>query len=359
MHSPRDYARTPLNIYWEMTQACALACRHCRAEAMPQPHPNELSFEEGLRFLDQVRDFGDPLPHLILTGGDPLNRPDLYQIIDEAQARGIGVSITPAATTALTRDVLVKLKAHGIDGLGLSLDGSNAARHDAIRGVEGTFDRTMQAIAWGEELDMPMQVNTLAAAETAADIPAIYELLAPHQIARWSLFFLISVGRGKVLQPLSAENGEELMRWIYDTAKAAPFIVATTEAPSYRRVALERMREDGMSGDQIKRSGTARAFGIRDGHGIMFVSNTGDICPAGFLPISVGNVRNDNVAEIYRNAPLFQKLHEPHSFEGRCGYCEYSALCGGSRARAFEATGSPLGTDPLCTYVPAPKAHGA
>ena len=223
MHSPRDYARTPLNIYWEMTQACALACRHCRAEAMPQPHPNELSFEEGLRFLDQVRDFGDPLPHLILTGGDPLNRPDLYQIIDEAQARGIGVSITPAATSALTRDVLVKLKAHGIDGLGLSLDGSNAARHDAIRGVEGTFDRTMQAIAWGEELDMPMQVNTLAAAETAADIPAIYELLAPHHIARWSLFFLISVGRGKVLQPLSAENGEELMRWVYDTAKAAPF----------------------------------------------------------------------------------------------------------------------------------------
>lgn len=355
--TPRDYARTPLNIYWEMTQACALACRHCRAEAMPLPHPNELTYAEGLRLLDQIKDFGDPLPHLILTGGDPLNRPDLFMIIDEAQARGIGVSITPAATAVLTRTVLEKLKAHGVDGLGLSLDGSNPAHHDAIRGVEGTFHRTMQAIAWGEELEMPMQINTLISAETAADIPAVYELLKPYQISRWSLFFLISVGRGKVLQPLPAEEAEELMRWIYETSKNAPFIVATTEAPSYRRVALERMREEGMSGDQIKRSGSARAFGIRDGHGIMFVSNTGDICPAGFLPVSAGNVREDNVANIYRNAPLFKKLHEPHHFEGRCGYCEYNALCGGSRARAFGATGNPLETDPLCTYQPSPKSH--
>ncbi len=354
-HAPRDYARTPLNIYWEMTQACALACRHCRAEAIPQPHPNELSLEEGLIFLDQIRDFGEPMPHLILTGGDPLNRPDLFRVIDEARSRGIGVSITPAATAALTFDVLRKLKDHGIDGLGLSLDGSNANRHDSIRGVAGTFDRTMQAIGWGEALELPIQVNTLVAAETTDDIPAIFSLLKPYNIARWSLFFLISVGRGKVLQPLSAEDGEELMRWVYETAKAAPFIVATTEAPSYRRVALERMREEGLSGEQIRRSPTARGFGIRDGHGIMFVSNTGDICPAGFLPIVVGNVRHDNVAEIYRNAPLFQALHDPHQFEGRCGYCEYSALCGGSRARAFEASGNPLASDPFCTYVPSPK----
>ena len=357
-HAPRDYARTPLNIYWEMTQACALACRHCRAEAMPQPHPDELSLEEGLAFLDQIRDFGEPMPHLILTGGDPLNRPDLFRVIDEARSRGIGVSITPAATSALTFDVLRKLKEHGIDGLGLSLDGSDASRHDSIRGVAGTFDRTMQAIAWGEALEIPIQVNTLAAAETADDIPAIFALLKPHHIARWSLFFLISVGRGKVLQPLPAEDGEELMRWVYETAKAAPFIVATTEAPSYRRVALELMREEGLSGEQIRRSPTARGFGIRDGHGIMFVSNTGDICPAGFLPLAVGNVRHDNVTEIYRNAPLFQALHDPHQFEGRCGYCEYSALCGGSRARAFEATASPLASDPFCTYVPSPKAGG-
>lgn len=348
----RDYSRTPLNIYWEMTQACALACRHCRATAVPEPHPRELNFAEGVALLNQILEFGDPLPQLILTGGDPLQRADLYELIDEARKLGIGVSITPAATPALTHEVLVRLKEHSVDGLGLSLDGSTAQRHDSIRGVPGTFDRTMQAIRWAQELEMPLQVNTLASAETAADVPAIYELLKPFAVSRWSLFFLISVGRGKVLQPLAPEDGEKLMGWVHQTSNDAPFTVATTEAPSYRRVALERMRGQGLNGDQIKRSGAYRGFGIRDGHGIMFVSNTGDICPAGFLPLVAGNVRTDRVADIYRNAPVFQSLHDPTQFQGRCGYCEYHALCGGSRARAFEATGNPLESDPFCTYQP-------
>jgi radical SAM protein len=355
--TPRDYARTPLNVYWEMTQACALACRHCRATAMPTAHPMELTFEEGVQFLKQIPEFGDPMPQLILTGGDPLARADLYELIDEARKLGIGISITPAATSALTREVLVRLKEHGVEGLGLSLDGSTAERHDSIRGVPGTFDRTMLAIRWAQELEMPLQVNTLAAAETAADIPAVYELLKPYGVARWSLFFLISVGRGKVLQPLSTEGGEKLMNWIYDTSRAAPFTVATTEAPSYRRVALERMRGEGLTGEQIKRSGAYRGFGIRDGHGIMFVSNTGDICPAGFLPLAVGNVRKDRVADVYRNAQVFQSLHDPTQLEGRCGFCEYHSLCGGSRARAFEATGNPLAEDPFCAYEPHSDHH--
>ena len=316
------------------------------------PHPRELSYEEGTALLRQIGDFGDPLPQLILTGGDPLARKDLYELIDEARKLGIGVSITPAATPALTREVVVRLKEHGVEGLGLSLDGSTAQRHDSIRGVPGTFDRTMEAIGWAQELEMPLQVNTLAAAETADDIPGIYELLKPFAVTRWSLFFLISVGRGKVLQPLSPQNGEKLMAWVYDTSKIAPFTVATTEAPSYRRVALERMREEGITGDQIKRNGAARGFGIRDGHGIVFVSNTGDICPAGFLPLVAGNVRRDRLADVYRKAPAFRSLHDPTQFQGRCGYCEYHALCGGSRARAYEATGSPLGEDPFCAYQP-------
>jgi radical SAM protein len=335
-----------------MTQACALACRHCRAEAVPTAHPDELNFQDSLAFLRQIGDFGDPLPQLILTGGDPLARADLYELIDEARRLGIGVSITPAATPALTREVLVRLQQHGVEGLGLSLDGSSAARHDSIRGVPGTFDRTVQAMRWAQELNMPLQVNTLVSAETADDIPAIYELLKPLGVTRWSLFFLISVGRGKVLQPLSPEAGEKLMAWIYETSRIAPFTVATTEAPSYRRVALDRMRVEGLTGDQIKRTGAWRGFGIRDGHGILFVSNTGDICPAGFLPLVVGNVRRDRVAEVYRSAPVFQSLHDPRQFEGRCGYCEYHALCGGSRARAYEATGNPLAEDPFCAYQP-------
>ena len=356
-HKPRDYAQTPLNIYWEMTQACPLACRHCRASAMPDAAPDELSFEQGVQFLRQIGEFGDPLPQLILTGGDPLKRADLYELIDEARRLGIGVSITPAASPSLTRDVLVKLQQHGVEALGLSLDGSLAERHDSIRGVPGTFDRTMQAIGWAQELQMPLQVNTLVAAETASDIPAVYELLKPYGVARWSLFFLISVGRGRVLQPLSPEEGEGLMSWIYETSLTSPFTVATTEAPSYRRVALERMRASGMAGDQVKRSPAYRGFGIRDGHGIMFVSHTGDICPAGFLPLVVGNVKHDRVAEVYRNAPTFRALHEPAHFEGRCGLCEYHAICGGSRARAYGATGNPLAEDPFCPYEPRPRAH--
>jgi AdoMet-dependent heme synthase len=297
-HIARDYARTPVNIYWEMTQACPLACRHCRAESVPEPQPNELSFEEGVKFLHQIPGFGDPMPQLILTGGDPMARKDLYRLIDEAHKLGIAVSITPAASENLQRDVLVRLKEHQVEGLGLSLDGSTAERHDSIRGVAGTFDRTLQAMRWAQELGMPLQVNSLVAAETADDISAIYELLQPFGIARWSLFFLISVGRGKVLQPLSPLEGEKLMGWIHQTSMAAPFIMATTEAPSYRRVALERMRAGGMNGEQIKASSVYRGFGIRDGNGIVFVSHTGDVCPAGFLPLVLGNVRTDEVSEV-------------------------------------------------------------
>ena len=359
-HASRDYSQTPLNVYWEMTQACALTCRHCRAEAMPGPNSNELTFDESLQFLRQIPEFGNPLPQLILTGGDPLERKDLFPLIDEARRLGIGTSITPAATPAFTREVLVRLKEHGVEGLGLSLDGSTPEKHDSIRGVPGTFERTMNAIRWAQELEMPLQVNTLVAEETAGDIPAIYELLKPYAVSRWSLFFLISVGRGKVLQALSPEEGEKLMLWAFETSRTAPFVIATTEAPSYRRVVLERMRSEGMTGEEIKRSGATRSFEIRDGHGIMFVSNTGDVCPAGFLPVVVGNVRKDRVSDLYRNAPLFRSLHDPNQFDGRCGICEYNALCGGSRSRAFGFTGNPLATDPFCDYIPQPRKaeHG-
>jgi AdoMet-dependent heme synthase len=351
-HAPRDYSKNPMNVYWEMTQSCALACRHCRAEAISTPHPMELTYDESVALIRQVPGFGAPMPTLILTGGDPLARADLFQLIDVARSLEIPVSITPAATPALTRDVLARLKEHGVEGLGLSLDGSTAARHDAIRGVAGTFDRTTQALAWARELEMPVQVNTLIAAETADEMPGVYELLKPFGIVRWSLFFLISVGRGKVLQPLSAEEAEKLMIWIHEASQTAPFTVATTEAPSFRRVALERMRESGMTGDQVRKSGATRSYGIRDGHGIMFVSNTGDICPAGFLPLAAGNVRQDNIVEVYRNSELFRQLHDPAHFEGRCGLCEYHTLCGGSRARAYSATGNPLASDPICEYQP-------
>ncbi len=351
-HPARDYTRTPLNVYWEMTQACALACRHCRAGAIPDRHPRELTCDESLGLLRQIASFGNPLPQLVLTGGDPLLRRDLYLVIDEARRLGIDVAVTPAATRLLTREALARFVALGVAALGLSLDGSTAARHDGIRRVEGCWDITLQAIRWAGELGLPLQVNTLVGAETADDLPAIFALLRDLPVTRWSLFFLISVGRGRVLEPVPPATGETLMHWIWDTSRGAPFAVATTEAPSYRRVALERMRADGVGPAESLGTPVARGFGIRDGNGIVFVSNTGDICPAGFLPLPAGNVRTHDLVGIYRDAPLFRLLRAPEHFTGKCGRCEYQVICGGSRARAFAATGDACGSDPFCPYEP-------
>jgi AdoMet-dependent heme synthase len=346
-------------VYWEMTQACALSCRHCRAEAMPFPHRQELTCGESKDLLRQIVDFGAPLPHLILTGGDPLSRIDVYELIDYGHALGLEISITPSATPALTKDALNKLKRHGIQSLGLSLDGSNAERHDAIRAVPGCFERTMAAVKHAGQLGLPIQVNTLVAEETADDLPAIYQLLTNFPITRWSLFFLIAVGRGKALREISPERGEELMNWIFDLALEAPFAIKTTEAPSYRRIALNRMHASNTSAAEIKSSSVYKGFQIRDGHGIVFVSSIGEVYPSGFLPLRCGNMRSNSLVQIYRDSHLFRALHSPDRFQGKCGACEVRHICGGSRARAFAHTGNPLQSDPFCPYQPSSPAGRA
>jgi len=215
-----DFSKNPLLVYWEMTQACGLACEHCRAEAMPTANPRELNTEQSKRFLNQLVEFGNPLPHLILTGGDPLSRRDIYSLIDYANGLGLEVSITPSATPELTNEAIDKLKAHGIQSLGLSLDGSCAAKHDAIRAVPGTFDRTIEAARHCGRLGLPIQVNTLVAEETADDLPAIYELLSREfPVMRWSLSMLISVGRGKALNEVSPAEGECIMRSVFELSQ--------------------------------------------------------------------------------------------------------------------------------------------
>lgn len=348
----RDYSVNPALVYWEMTRACSLACRHCRAEAISIPSEWELTFAESKSLLLQIAGFRRPLPHLILTGGDPLERADLYDLIDEARRLQLRVSITPSATPNLTTDVIRKLKDHEIESIGLSLDGSNAARHEDVRGVEGCFDRTIRAIRTASDLSLPIQINTLVSQETAEDLPQIYELLKTLPIACWSLFFLISVGRGKLLQPLGPDQGEKYLNWIYELSQGAPFQMKTTEAPSYRRIALERMKREGRTSQEIKQSSIYRGFEIRDGHGVVFISNQGYIYPAGFLPLKAGNVRRDHLVDVYRHSPFFRALHCPTQFRGKCGRCEYSAICGGSRARAFAFSGDPLSSDPLCSYEP-------
>lgn len=347
-----DFTKNPMLVYWETTRACALSCRHCRASAMPDAHPNQLTHEEGLRLLDNIAAFGEPSPHLVLTGGDPLERPRLFELIAYAREKGIKVSITPAATTKLTKEILQQLKDAGIDSVAYSLDGSTAEKHDSIRRVPGCYDRTIQAAHWAGEVGLPLQINTLVSDETCDDLPATYELMHSFPLMRWSLFFLIAVGRGAELQEMAPERGEALMNWVYDLAKVSPFQIKTTEAPAYRRVAHDRMVEAGMSPSDMRRTSVHRGYGIRDGNGIVFVSHEGDVYPSGFLPIKAGSVRMQSLVDIYRSSKVFLNVRDVNNFDGKCGYCEFRKICGGSRARAFAHTGNPAGSDPFCAYQP-------
>lgn len=352
MHTGIDYARNPMLVYWETTQACPLACKHCRASAMPHPHPDELNHEEAKRLLDQIAAF-DVAPHLVFTGGDPLRRADIWDLIAYSRSLDIRVSITPAASPELTRDRILQIKDAGIESMALSLDGSNATRHDTIRQVNGCFDTTMQAATWAGEAGIPLQINTLVSEETADDLPAIYELLHKFPVMRWSMFFLISVGRGMQLNEVSPERGEEIMRWGLSLVRRSPFLVATTEAPSYRRVAHEMMVEAGMTPEQMNQSSVRRGHGIRDGNGVMFVSHLGEVFPSGFLPALAGSVKEQNLLDIYRDSAVFRTVRDTDAYTGKCGICEFKKICGGSRARAFAYTGELGGSDPLCPYVPA------
>lgn len=346
------YDRAPMIVYWELTNACGLACRHCRATAMPDPSPDELGTDEALALLDGIVGFGDPLPHIVMTGGDPLRRADLDMLVREATARGIGVSLAPAVTQLLTADRLAGLRDLGVVAISLSLDGSTAEAHDGLRGVPGTFDRTLAALRDAESVGLPVQVNTLVTASTAPDLPAVRELLLGHALMRWSLFFLVSVGRGSALTELSPGEAERLMGWLLRVAADTPFQVRTTEAMQYRRLVARALRARGLSDEQIGEHPAARGFGIRDGNGIVFVAHDGTVTPSGFLALPLGNVRDEGIVAIYRDHPTMRALRDPDGFRGRCGRCEYRRWCGGSRARAHAWTGDPLESDPLCPHVP-------
>lgn len=349
------YQRAPMIVYWELTNACGLACRHCRATAQPDPMPGELSTANAVALLDDIRGFGgpdEPLPHVVMTGGDPLRRADLPELITAATERGIGVSLAPAVTPLLTRERIFWMKDVGVQAISLSLDGSTAEAHDGVRMVPGTFDATLEALEWAAEAELPVQVNTLVTDSTAADLPDTFALLSRYTLMQWSLFFLISVGRGSELRELSPGDAERWLLWAAKVNREAPFRVKTTEAMHFRRLITTPLLRSGRTREEIEALPMARAFGIRDGNGIVFVSNLGEVMPSGFLPVSVGNVKDASLVTLYRDQPLMRSLRDPDQFKGRCGVCEFHDWCGGSRARAYAWTGDALESDPLCPYQP-------
>lgn len=344
----------PARVYWELTRACDLACRHCRATAQRARGPEELDTAACERVLRQLAMAGPaPRPHVVLTGGDPLKREDLVHLVRYGAGLGLGMSVAPSATPLVTRDVLAALKDAGVEAMSLSLDGPTPARHDAVRQVLGCFGWTVVAAQRMVAVGIPLQINTLVTADTEDDLEDLARVVARLGAARWSLFFLVAVGRGRALRPMAPRACETTLRWVARHAADWPFTVTTTEAPHYRRIVVEQMRSAGASAEDVRRSPIARGFGIRDGNGIMFIAANGDVSPSGFLPLVAGNVRDGDPIHIYRDALLFRRLRNGAALEGRCGVCGYRGLCGGSRARAWAATGNYMGEDPLCAWEPA------
>ncbi|MFB6125983.1 MAG: TIGR04053 family radical SAM/SPASM domain-containing protein [Halolamina sp.] len=348
-----DTDERPLALVWEVTRACELACDHCRAEATPSRHPDELTTAEGKALLDDVARFGDGQP-VVLSGGDPLKRDDLVELVDHGDDLGLRVGLTPSGTASITRERLSRLADAGLARFALSLDGPTAEAHDAFRGESGSFAETVAAAADAAAVGLDLQVNTTVCGRTVEELPELAETVADVGATRWVLFFLVPVGRGRRLDGLSPGRADEVLSWADDLDR--DFAVSTTEAPQFRRVKLARAGREPPTPDG---EGDANGPGRRPvrpnvlaGDGFMFINHVGDVTPSGFLPKRVGNVREDDPVALYREADLFRSLRDREALSGKCGACEYRWVCGGSRSRAFAATGDPLGSDPLCPYVP-------
>jgi radical SAM protein len=352
-----DFNERPFIAIWEVTQACDLACVHCRASAQPDRHPMELSKDEGKRLIDQVAAL--KIPVFVITGGDPIKRPDLFELIGHAHSTGVRVSLTPSATPLLTRDIVIRLKEAGLARLAVSLDGASAETHDAFRGMSGSFARTLDAISWANEIGLPVQINTTFSRRNIPEIDAIVALMESLKITLWSVFFLVPTGRGKLDDLLNADEFEQIFAKIYSLSKIASFDIKTTEAQHYRRFLLQHRVTERKAGAEIcatpKKVADAigRApRGLNDGKGFVFISHTGEVFPSGFLPVSAGNIRRQGLGGLYRESALFRSLRDTSNLEGKCGLCEFKEICGGSRARAFALTGNPNGEEPCCSYIP-------
>ncbi|HYG77590.1 MAG TPA: radical SAM protein [Planctomycetota bacterium] len=461
-----DFNQAPFIVIWEVTRACDLRCVHCRAEAIVQRHPLELTFKEGCKLIDQIREFGKPL--FVITGGDPLKRPDIYDLIKYGDQKGLRVALTPSGTQLMQPPVIKKFKTSGLSRLAVSLDGSCKEIHDTFRKVDGSFDWTVESIKEARRNDIPVQINTTVCKHNLKDVRAIGELLATLDICLWSVFFLVPTGRGLRSDIISAREHEDVFHLLYDLSKTMPYDIKTTAAQHYRRVVVQRRRQevaelvaqgkspeeaarivqlnsvpkaipganyepggwrrdeapgpqsgasamgseakgappratgedaaalkakidrmraggapefviakleaqlyaaqgkgaDGSSApiEFLTRQDTARADaaldigraakGVNDGNGFVFIDHIGLVYPSGFLPFVVGDVRKQSLVEIYRESPIMKQLRDYPTLKGKCSWCDFRDICGGSRSRSFGVTGDFLASEPYCSYFP-------
>src|SRR5512138_2135459 len=354
-----DFNQAPFTIAWEVTRACAYACVHCRADAIHTPDPNELNTEEAMQLIDRLAEFGSPI--LIFTGGDPMMRKDLHQLIAYATQKGLRCSLTPTATALPTTARLEKVRDAGIRRIALSLDAPRPEIHDSFRQVPGSWQRTMDILHRAQDVGLSVQVNTTVSKHNVDILHEMIPFIQEVNAVQWSVFFLVPTGRAQAENMISADEHERVFNWLYDLSKNAPFDIKSTAAPMYRRVAIERERAEQGADKPVTFQGAGFQYadglnrptrGVNDGNGFLFISHVGDIQPSGFLPLTAGNVRTDDVIEVYRHSKLFKELRSVDKIKGRCGLCEYRDVCGGQRGRAFALTGDYLESDPACIYIP-------
>jgi radical SAM protein len=355
-----DFNQRPFIVIWETTQACDLACVHCRACAQPLRNALELSTAEAKRLIEEVKALEAPV--FVLTGGDPLKRPDIFELVEYATAQGVRISLTPSATPLLTREAIHRLQQCGLARLAVSLDGPSAAIHDAFRRVPGSYDWTLSAVQWAREAGLPVQINTTITRHNLQYLDSMIALLEGLDIVLWSVFFLVPIGRGAAIDLISAEEFEQVFEKLYKTSLRTSFDIKSTEAQHYRRFLLQRRTEEKRMGhtpslpyglSAAGMDGIGRApRGLNDGKGFVFISHLGEVFPSGFLPLSAGNVRKQSLSEIYRHSPLLVALRDTSNLKGKCGACEFREVCGGSRARAYALTGDPFAEEPCCVWQP-------
>ncbi len=357
-----DFDKTPFTLAWEITRSCALSCVHCRAEAQPKRDPREFTTEEAFGVLDQVVELGKPI--LVVTGGDPMMRRDVFEILEGAVARGLKVGFSPSATRLVTRAAIERVRDTGVDMVHISLDGSCPEVHDAFRRVDGAFQRSMEIVHDVRDVGLPLQIGTTVSRHNVDDLPRIAEVVKRINATVWNVFFLVPTGRGQRDAMLTPEEHERVLNWLADLSETVPFRVRTTAAQHYRRVLIQRMRARAAAGERpqaFELTGAGYAFregkaptekGVNDGKGFCFISHVGDVYPSGFLQECAGNIRTTPLTDLYRNSPLFRSLRDPSLLKGKCGRCEFKDVCGGSRARAWAMTGDRLAEEPCCVYQP-------
>jgi radical SAM protein with 4Fe4S-binding SPASM domain len=357
----------PRLVYWETTKRCNLRCAHCRAVPQASESPDELSLADGFRLIDSIAEVGRPI--LVLTGGEPLLRRDLFDFATYGAWRGLRMALATNGTL-INRDIAKQVVEAGFKRVSISLDGPDAETHDRFRRVSGAFDDAVDGFIHLKELGMSMQVNTTVTTHNRERLGEIHELVRKLGADAWHLFLLVPVGCGlEITQTaqLTPRDYEDVLYWIDDLAQTETMEIRATCAPHAQRVRLQREALAAREALSVKREAPesekrdtlheVRATsqvrrGCLAGTGICFVSHRGEVFPCGYLPVSAGNVRKQSFSSIWKDAPIFEELRDPDLLLGKCGACEYRIVCGGCRARAFGQTGIYLYEEPFCNYLP-------